>query len=74
MRVQARFIPEDASVTINKYTDITSWKMPKASLPTRADIYTLKAIPMDFNISELITKKMVFHINNCILFKQNHLN
>ena len=71
--VVAIFIPADARVIPNVYTDITSAKTPTASSPIELDIYILKNKVIICNIIELINSINVFKINSFIVFIFNNI-
>ena len=57
------FIPAEARVIPNVYTDITSEKTPTASSPIVLDMYMLKNIFIICNNMELNNRIIVFNMN-----------
>ena len=62
------FIPADASVIPNVYTDITSENTPTASSPIVFDMYMLKNSPITCKMTELNNNINVFNTNTFNVF------
>ena len=72
--VVAIFIPAEAKVIPNIYTDITREKIPTASSPIVFDINTLKNMLIICKITELNSKIIVLNTNIFNVFKSKILS
>ena len=73
IRVEAIFIPAEARVIPNAYTDITSENIPTASSPIVFDMYILKNIVITCNITELNNNINVLNTNIFRVFIFNNI-